>query len=733
MPINRPEGLNFSDLNPPNHHLNSPQLSFSTGKLKFPDTSREYDFTADDLIDEGVIGRGNFGTVNRMIHRESNHVLAVKRIRSTTVHSEERKRLLRELETVMSADKCETIVRFFGALFYEGDCWICMEIMDISLDKLYKNVYKTGHRVPEPMIGYIAVATIQALNYLRQALKIIHRDVKPSNILLDRHGMIKLCDFGIAGELVDSIAKTQEVGCKPYMAPERVSMMNTPYDVRSDVWSLGITLFEVAMGKFPYSNWNTAFDQVDQVVKGEAPMLCVNTPDNFSIELVQFVNSCLVKDRDQRPRYNDLMTKQFYQLYDLNGETLAMALFRQKDRNISDRLNDYCNMTSAGLTFFASDCVKRIDSGPSDEHFHYFAELLALHEQFFGLSCPDVIKKSANVFITMYGKNPKYADDSKMAFVYYLLGRYSKTMNVNSVMKTLYDNNRFRKLAMFYELWMGGLVDDGKRKEAEQVLSLARKNSAQPEKLIEKLDQKLKLLSPIRPLPPQKTASVTETITQNRRPSLLTASVRKSLSTPPASYGSGPKTPKGTPRKFTNQTPKTTGLTSQRKRKEESTNKETPFDKSEPEDEVEVITEPLLPDNMHVKLEPTILPETSQFQFRPIRSSSPETTNVCDPTQTTSSSTAFDEKENSQEVFEEVKNNSFDFFKITDDPTNRRLSTFEKRRKSLKKGGISFEQSTFLKPVTYRATEELQDAIENLCIETKPWSQDEQKRNPFRL
>lgn len=64
----------------------------------------------------------------------------------------------------------------------------------------------------------MTVATVKALNYLKEELKIIHRDVKPSNILLDRRGAIKLCDFGISGQLVDSIAKTRDAGCRPYMA-----------------------------------------------------------------------------------------------------------------------------------------------------------------------------------------------------------------------------------------------------------------------------------------------------------------------------------------------------------------------------------------------------------------------------------------------------------------------------------------------------------------------------------
>ena len=59
---------------------------------------------------------------------------------------------------------------------------------------------------------------ISALHYLQSQLQVIHRDVKPSNILISRDGNVKMCDFGISGYLVDSVAKTIDAGCKPYMA-----------------------------------------------------------------------------------------------------------------------------------------------------------------------------------------------------------------------------------------------------------------------------------------------------------------------------------------------------------------------------------------------------------------------------------------------------------------------------------------------------------------------------------
>jgi len=77
----------------------------------------------------------------------------------------------------------------------------------------------------------------------------MHRDVKPSNVLVNTAGLIKLCDFGVSTQLVDSIARTY-VGTNAYMAPERI--IGCDYTIYSDVWSFGIALCELATGQFPY-------------------------------------------------------------------------------------------------------------------------------------------------------------------------------------------------------------------------------------------------------------------------------------------------------------------------------------------------------------------------------------------------------------------------------------------------------------------------------------------------
>ena len=70
-------------------------------------------------------------------------------------------------------------------------------------------------------LHYLVVQAISALHYLKDELSVMHRDVKPSNILIKRSGEVKICDFGISGNLVDSVAKTMDAGCKPYMGVSR--------------------------------------------------------------------------------------------------------------------------------------------------------------------------------------------------------------------------------------------------------------------------------------------------------------------------------------------------------------------------------------------------------------------------------------------------------------------------------------------------------------------------------
>lgn len=240
-----------------------------------------------DIQDE--LGKGNYGTVYKVVHRKIRVPKAVPEPDDNTVERPQlpetepivmaMKQIRLELEDskfaqiVMELDvlhKCTSpfIIDFYGAFFQEGAVYMCIEYMDGgSVDKIYHG------GVPERVLRKIAHAVTKGLLCLKEDHNIIHRDVKPTNILVNTKGEVKLCDFGVSGNLVASIAKTN-IGCQSYMAPERIAsggfqaaMMgntNGTYSVQSDIWSLGLSLLECALGRYPYppETYNTIFSQL---------------------------------------------------------------------------------------------------------------------------------------------------------------------------------------------------------------------------------------------------------------------------------------------------------------------------------------------------------------------------------------------------------------------------------------------------------------------------------------
>ncbi|KAJ7257537.1 kinase-like domain-containing protein [Mycena haematopus] len=158
----------------------------------------------------------------------------------------ERKKILLELQIMHDCDS-PYIVSSYGAYLAEPNICICMEFMDKgSFDGIYKRIGAIDIKV----VGKVAVSVLEGLRYLYDVHRIIHRDIKPSNVLCNSDGEVKLCDFGVSGELVNSIANTF-VGTSIYMSPERIQ--GATYSVKSDIWSLGITLIELSVGQFPFS------------------------------------------------------------------------------------------------------------------------------------------------------------------------------------------------------------------------------------------------------------------------------------------------------------------------------------------------------------------------------------------------------------------------------------------------------------------------------------------------
>ncbi|EIW81215.1 kinase [Coniophora puteana RWD-64-598 SS2] len=286
-----------------------------------------YDLRNEDLKDLQELGQGNGGSVKKVEHIPTKTIMA-KKIVLIDAKPSVRKQILRELH-IMHDCHSPYIISFYGAFLSDPNICICMEFMDKgSLDGIYKKIGAIDIEV----VSKVALAVLEGLTYLYDVHRIIHRDIKPSNILCNSEGQIKICDFGVSGELINSIADTF-VGTSTYMSPERIQ--GAQYTVKSDVWSMGISLIELALGRFPFSESDPDDDDnfsdlegtlspesvladkrekdkkkdrrksKGHIVNEPAPRL---TPEGrFPGEAEDFVDSCLFKDPDARKTPKDLL------------------------------------------------------------------------------------------------------------------------------------------------------------------------------------------------------------------------------------------------------------------------------------------------------------------------------------------------------------------------------------------------------------------------------------------
>uniref|UniRef100_A0A8C6LNQ0 mitogen-activated protein kinase kinase n=1 Tax=Nothobranchius furzeri TaxID=105023 RepID=A0A8C6LNQ0_NOTFU len=255
---------------------------------------------AQDIHYQEQLGHGNGGTVYKAYHVLSKRVLAVKVI-PLDITVELQKQIMSELEILykVGVDFCP----LSSILFITFMDRISRCSQGGSLD-----VYK---RIPEHVLGRIAVAVVKGLTYL-WSLKILHRDVKPSNMLVNTRGQVKLCDFGVSTQLVNSIAKTY-VGTNAYMAPERIS--GEQYGIHADVWSVGISFMEIQK--------NQGSLMVSFI---DPPVLPVG---QFSEKFVHFITQCMRKSPKERPAPNNLLDHSFIVQYnDGNAEVVSMWVCR---------------------------------------------------------------------------------------------------------------------------------------------------------------------------------------------------------------------------------------------------------------------------------------------------------------------------------------------------------------------------------------------------------------------
>ncbi|KAJ2768914.1 MAP kinase kinase (MEK), partial [Coemansia nantahalensis] len=259
------------------------------------------DLREEDLEIGKAMGEGAGGTVVMATHRPTQTPMALKFIRADYSM---RQQILKELQILHECNS-PYIVSFYGAYPKDNGVQVCLEYMDL---RSFDHIYRTNGPIPVPVVGRVTFSVLQGLKYLYEDLRVMHRDIKPSNILLNSLGFIKLCDFGISKEMVSSIANTF-VGTASYMSPER--MIGGSYTVKSDIWSFGLTLMELVLGRYPLKGETgsmSIFEMLSYINSETLPLL---PEDQYPPALCDLVAKCLIKDPAKRPTIKDLLDHQY--------------------------------------------------------------------------------------------------------------------------------------------------------------------------------------------------------------------------------------------------------------------------------------------------------------------------------------------------------------------------------------------------------------------------------------
>ncbi|XP_055855630.1 serine/threonine-protein kinase 10 isoform X2 [Episyrphus balteatus] len=254
----------------------------------------------------GELGDGAFGKVYKAQHKETRRFAAAK---MCTLEDEENLSDHMVEIDILSEIKHPNIVELYEAFSLDDKLWMLIEYCDGgALDSIMVELEKP---LTEPQIAYVCKHMTEGLSFLHKN-RVIHRDLKAGNVLLTMEGGVKLADFGVSAKNKHTLQKHDTfIGTPYWMAPELVlceTFRDNPYDLKVDIWSLGITLIELAQMEPPNSEMSP-MRVLLKIQKSEPPRL--DQPSRYSKDFNDFLSKSLVKDPLLRPSTDNLMAHPF--------------------------------------------------------------------------------------------------------------------------------------------------------------------------------------------------------------------------------------------------------------------------------------------------------------------------------------------------------------------------------------------------------------------------------------
>lgn len=246
------------------------------------------------------IGRGSYASVHKAINKKTGAFVAIKKMatmKTEFIH------LKNELDILNDCDN-KNIVRYIGS-----ECGECGDTVSIFMEYCSGGSVKDVMRELDKNMNHEQIVVIvrdvlEGLDYLDNK-KLLHRDVKAANILLTSDGIAKLSDFGVSEPLDSTNSKQSWIGTLLWLPPE-VLRKDSNLSSNIDIWSLGITIIEMADGRPPYGDIEESL-ALEKIKNLSLDSPTFNEPTKWSQSLRDFLALCLDKDKNRRKSARELL------------------------------------------------------------------------------------------------------------------------------------------------------------------------------------------------------------------------------------------------------------------------------------------------------------------------------------------------------------------------------------------------------------------------------------------
>ena len=259
-----------------------------------------------DFIIIKNLGQGNFSTVKLVTSKLTNKYYAMKEIKSKYCKTKRNLSMIEKEIKLLQSLNHPNVIKYYSSFQADDNYYIITEYLSNgSLESLLKKNRQNGKLIEERIIWSLLIQTLNGLLYLHETKKIIHRDIKPDNLLLDSKGKLKILDFGVSAiksETVEELLKCHGTVAGPIQFMSAEMALGDKYDFKSDIYMLGLTFFFLMSNTMPER----------KIVLGPLYIPVINKnaklPLSYSEHLRNFIES-LLKKENERPSTKEAFYK----------------------------------------------------------------------------------------------------------------------------------------------------------------------------------------------------------------------------------------------------------------------------------------------------------------------------------------------------------------------------------------------------------------------------------------